>query len=140
MLQHDLLIPADNELNIRTLNDVAAEYFALGLKDLSYQIWDNLYQKLQDNADTCKQLLPVISCNMANMLRHAGADEEAYQVLTQGLRGCFGSGRAYAMPELIMQLLILRIKEGEKEAPHTDLPLEEILERNFILYFDQQDS
>ena len=137
MLQHNLLIPADNEPNIRTLNDVAAEYFALGLKDLSYQIWDNLYQKLEYHAASSSRLLPVISCNMGNMLRQAGDDKEAYNVLTKGLKGCFGSGCTYAMPELITQLFILWIKSGQKEP--LCLPLNNLTEQNFILYFEKQD-
>ena len=51
---------------------------------------------------------------MGNMLRQTGYHEEAYRVLTQGLRRCFGTGSVYAMPELLTQLSLLGMKSGHK--------------------------
>lgn len=112
MYHRYFLVSANHELNLKTLNNVAVEYFELGLRHLSYQIWDELYHEIQYNADKYEELLPVISCNMGNMLRQTGYYEEAYRVLTQGLRRCFGTGSMYAMPELITQLSILGKKSG----------------------------
>ncbi|MDE7310683.1 MAG: hypothetical protein K2N87_03525 [Eubacterium sp.] len=156
MLQYDFLLSADNELNIKTLNDVAVEYFTLGLKDLSYRIWDELYHKIQDDSNACKGLLPVISCNMGNMLRRTGYHEEAYRVLTQGLKGCFGSGNIDAMPELIIQLSILRMQAGHKQTADSmysfgkhifcwsrqteiRLSLEDMMEQDILIHFGEND-
>lgn len=149
-----LMMPAENEMSIRTLNDVAVEYFELGLQHLSYQIWDELYHKIQRNAKDYEALMPVVSCNMGNMLRRTGYYEEAWQVLTQGLKRCFGTGTMYAMPELIMQLSILRLKLGNAEAANSlysfgkniflwsrqmqiHQRLEDVLERDFLLYCEE---
>lgn len=148
------MMPTENELSIRTLNNVAVEYFELGLQDLSYQIWDELYHKIQSNAKDYEALMPVVSCNMGNMLRQTGYYEEAWQVLTQGLKRCFGTGAIYAMPELVMQLSILRLKFGNMEAANSlysfgkniflwsrqmqiDQTLEDVLERDFLLYCEE---
>lgn len=157
MLHYELLICADHALNIKTLNDVAVEYFTLGLKDLSYQIWDELYHMIQGDSKTCEGLLPVISCNMGNMLRRTGYDEEAYRVLTQGLKSCFGSGHIYAMPELIIQLSILQMRSGCKETADSmysfgrhifhwsrqadlKLSLEDMMEQDFLLNFEEHNA
>lgn len=148
------MMPTENELNIRTLNNVAVEYFELGLQDLSYQIWDELYHKIQSNTKDYEEFMPIVSCNMGNMLRQTGYYEEAWQVLTQGLKRCFGTGAIYAMPELIMQLSILRLKFGNMEAANSlysfgkniflwsrqmqiDQTLEDVLERDFLLYCEE---
>lgn len=149
-----LMMPTENEMSIRTLNNVAVEYFELGLRDLSYQIWDELYHKIQRNASDYDALMPVISCNMGNMLRQTSYHEEAWQVLTQGLKRCFGAGTIYGMPELIIQLSILQLKSGNVEAANSlysfgknvflwsrqtqiDQPLEAVLERDFLLYCEE---
>ena len=41
------LMSADKELNIKTLNNVAVEYFTLGMQNVSYQIWYELYNEIQ---------------------------------------------------------------------------------------------
>lgn len=151
MINPYFLMSEDNNLHSRTLNDIAVEYFELGLHDLSYQIWDALYHGLQNHANDCEDLLPVLSCNMGNMLRQTGCYEEAGRILTQGLKRCFGTGCIYAMPELILQLSILWMKSGKKEAADSlysfgrtifcwsraytvNLPIEAMIERNFLLY------
>ena len=114
-MQHSyFLMSADKELSIKTLNNVAVEYFEWGLQNAAYQIWDELYHEIQCSTDDFEQFLPVISCNMGNMLRQTGYHEEAYRVLTQGLRRCFGTGSVYAMPELLTQLSLLGMKSGHK--------------------------
>ena len=137
------MMTTENEMSIRTLNNVAVEYFELGLRNLSYQIWDDY-----------DALMPVISCNMGNMLRQTGYHEEAWQVLTQGLKRCFGAGTIYGMPELIIQLAILQLKSGDVAAANSlysfgkniflwsrqtqiDQPLEAVLERDFLLYCEE---
>ena len=80
---------ARTPLIVKTLNNVAVEYFELGLKDLSYQILDTLYRDVSDCIENCGDLLPVISCNMGNMLRQSGYYEEAYRICRQGLTDCF---------------------------------------------------
>jgi len=114
MYHRYFLVSANHELNLKTLNNVAVEYFELGLRHLSYQICDELYHEIQYHADKYEEFLPVISCNMGNMLRQTGYHEEAYRVLTQGLRRCFGTGSVYAMPELLTQLSLLGMKSGHK--------------------------
>ena len=111
MFYYQLLMSSDKELDIKTLNNVAVNYFELGLWDLSYQIWDELYHGIQSSPENYSVLLPVISCNMGNALRQTGYYEEAYRVLMQGLKRCCGTGAIYAMPELVMQLSILRMKQ-----------------------------
>ena len=61
------MMTTENEMSIRTLNNVAVEYFELGLRNLSYQIWDELYHKIQRDASDYDALKPVISCNKGNM-------------------------------------------------------------------------
>ena len=68
MQHYYFLMSADKELNIKTLNDVAVEYFELGLQYAAYQIWDELYHEIQCSTDGFEQLLPVISCTIGNML------------------------------------------------------------------------
>lgn len=155
MQQLYFVISADNELNIKTLNNVAVEYFELGLQHLSYQIWDELYHEIQRSKKSYEALLPVISCNMGNMLRQTGYYEEAYRVLTQGLKGCFDTGDVYAMPKLMMQLSILWIKLGNTAEANSmysflkkifrwsgqmDLSqfIEEVMERDFLLYCEEK--
>lgn len=150
-----LLMAADNELHIKTLNNVAVEYFGLGLQDLSYQIWDELYHKIQSDSKGYEELLPVISCNMGNVLRQTGYYEEAGRVLTQGLKRCFGTGKTYAMPELIMQLSILRMISGHAQEANSmysfgkniyrwsrqinmGQSIEDIMERDFLLYCEEK--
>lgn len=152
---HSLIqMPAGSLLNIKTLNDVAVKYFELGLQDLSYQIWDKLYHEIQGNSQHSKELLPIICCNMGNMLRQTGYYEEAYLVCRQGLKWCFGADMTYAMPELIIQLSILCLKLGyadgaeplyslgkntffwsRQETIHQTI--EEIMEQDFLLYFKE---
>lgn len=149
------VMSADNEMDIKTLNNVAVEYFELGLQHLSYQIWDELYHEIQRNENAYERLLPVISCNMGNMLRQTGYYEEAYRVLTQGLKRCFDTGAIYAMPELIMQLSILWMKLGNtteanfmysfcKKIFHwsrqmdINQSIEEVMERDFLLYCEEK--
>ncbi len=151
MQHYYFLMSADKELNIKTLNDVAVEYFELGLQYAAYQIWDELYHEIQCSTDGFEQLLPVISCNMGNMLRKTGYYEEAYRVLTQGLKRCFGTGSIYALPELLTQLSILRMKSGNTQEAHSMYSLgkniflwsrqidigqsiEEVMDRDFLLY------
>ena len=69
MSQYQVLISADNQLDIKTLNNVAVDYFEMGLWDLSYQIWAGLYHDIQRHSKDQGGLLPVICCNMANVLR-----------------------------------------------------------------------
>ena len=149
------IMSADSELNIKTLNNVAVEYFELGLQHLSYQIWDELYHEIQRSEKDYEGLMPVISCNMGNMLRQTGYYEEAYRVLTQGLKKCFGTGAIYAMPELIIQLSILWMKLGNKAEANSmysfckkifrwsrqmdiSQPIEEVMERDFLLYCEEK--
>lgn len=148
------MMPTESTINIRTLNNVAVEYFELGLQNLSYQIWDELYHKIQSNVKDYETLMPVISCNMGNMLRQTGYYEEAWQVLTQGLKRCFGTGTIYAMPELVLQLSILQLKLGNAEAANSlysfgkniflwsrqlqiSQHLEDVLEQDFLLYCEE---
>lgn len=151
MFYYQLLMSSDRELGIKTLNNVAVNYFELGLWDLSYQIWDELYHGIQSSPENYNGLLPVISCNMGNALRQAGYYEEAYGVLMQGLKRCFGTGTIYAMPELILQLSIVRMKRGNTEEAKSlytfgknifrwsrqssmNQSIEEIMEQDFLLY------
>lgn len=115
MAQYQFLMSTDKEQNIRTLNNVAVEYFGLGLQDLSYQIWDELFHKIQRSPENYDGLLPVISCNMGNVLRQTGYYEEAYRICRQGLKRCFGTGAIDAMPELVLQLSILNKQLGNAE-------------------------
>lgn len=154
MQQLYFVISADNERNLKTLNNVAVEYFELGLQHLSYQIWDELYHEIQRSGKDYEGLMPVISCNMGNMLRRTGYHEEAYRVLTQGLKRCFGTGAVYAMPELMIQLFILWMKQGNmaeadpvysyckkifrwSRQPDISHSIEEIMERDFLLYCEE---
>lgn len=151
------LISADKELNIKTLNNVAVEYFTLGMQNVSYQIWDELYHEIQCSADNYEEFLPIISCNMGNMLRRTGYYKEAYHVLTQGVKRCFGTGSIYALPELLTQLSILRMKFGNKQEANSMYSLgrhifrwsrqidmkqsiEEIMEQDFLLYCEETNS
>lgn len=151
------LMSADKELNIKTLNNVAVEYFTLGMQNVSYQIWDELYHEIQCSTDNFEEFLPVISCNMGNMLRRTGYYEESYHVLTQGLKRCFGTGSIYALPELFMQLSILRMKFGNTQEANSMYSLgkhifrwsrqidmkqsiEEIMEQDFLLYCEETNS
>ena len=151
------LMSADKELNIKTLNNVAVEYFTLGMQNVSYQIWDELYHEIQCSTDNFEEFLPVISCNMGNMLRRTGYYEEAYHVLTQALKRCFGTGSIYALPELFMQLSILRMKFGNTQEANSMYSLgkhifrwsrqidmkqsiEEIMEQDFLLYCEETNS
>lgn len=148
MQQLYFAMSADNELNIKTLNNVAVEYFELGLQHLSYQIWDELYHEIQRSEKSYEGLLPVISCNMGNMLRQTGYYEEAYRVLTQGLKRCFDTGNVYAMPKLITQLSILLIKLGNTAETkkifrwsgqmHLSQFIEEVMKRDFLLYYEEK--
>ncbi|MCI9124012.1 MAG: hypothetical protein HFH35_08035 [Eubacterium sp.] len=144
---------ARTPLIVKTLNNVAVEYFELGLKDLSYQILDTLYHDVSDCIENCGDLLPVISCNMGNMLRQSGYYEEAYRICRQGLTDCFKTGFLYAVPELILQLSILCQYMGNpaqaesfyflgsvlfqwsrhKTVPYT---LYELMEQDFLLYYE----
>lgn len=152
MLQHcPLLISADNERNMKTLNNVAVEYFQWGLQDISYQIWDGLFHEIQRSSKDYGGLMPVISCNMGNVLRQTGYYEEAYRVLMQGLKRCFGAGVTDAMPELILQLSIVSMKFGYTEKAQSlytfginilrwsrresvEQTMEEAMEQDFLLY------
>ena len=152
-MQHSyFLMSADKELSIKTLNNVAVEYFEWGLQNAAYQIWDELYHEIQCSTDDFEQFLPVISCNMGNMLRQTGYYEEAYGVLTQGLKRCFGTGSIYALPELLTQLSILGMKFGKTQEAHSmyflgkhiflwsrqlDIgqSIEEVMDRDFLLYY-----
>lgn len=151
------LMSADKKLNIKTLNNVAVEYFTLGMQNISYQIWDELYHEIQCSTDNFEEFLPVISCNMGNMLRRTGYYEEAYRVLTQGLKRCFVTGSIYALPELFMQLSILRMKLGNTQEANSMYSLgkhifrwsrqidmkqsiEEIMEQDFLLYCKETNS
>ncbi len=157
MFYYQLLMSSDKELDIKTLNNVAVNYFELGLWDLSYQIWDELYHGIQSSPENYSVLLPVISCNMGNALRQTGYYEEAYRVLMQGLKRCCGTGAIYAMPELVMQLSILRMKRGNiQEAKslysfgknifcwsrQSDMnqSIEEIMEQDFLLYCTEENA
>lgn len=110
-----LLMSSDKESNIKTLNNVAVEYFALGMQNVSYQIWDELYHEIQCSAADYEKFLPVVSCNMGNMLRQTGYYKEAYHVLTQGLKRCFDTGSIYALPELLIQLSLIKINLGNTQ-------------------------
>ena len=151
MFDYQLLLSADKEMDIKILNNVAVNYFELGLWDLSYQIWDELYHGIQSSPENYNMLMPVISCNMGNALRQTGYYEEAYRVLMQGLKRCCGTGVIYAMPELILQLSILRMKRGNIQEANLlytlgknifcwsrqldmDKSIEEIMEQDFLLY------
>lgn len=146
-----LLMSVDKESNIKTLNNVAVEYFALGMQNVSYQIWDELYHEIQCNAPDYEKFLPVISCNMGNMLRQTGYYEEAYHVLVQGLRRCFDTGSIYALPELLMQLSLIKVclnntqkadsmysfsKHILQWSRHADTgqSIEDLMEQDFLLY------
>lgn len=142
---------AKDALGIKTLNNVAVEYFELGLRDLPHHIWDELYHGIQGSRGNCEELLPVISCNMGNSLRQAGCYEEAYRVCRQGLKSCFGTGVIYAMPELTLQTAILCRKLGAFEEAKSlysfgknifrwsrqvniNQTIEEMMEQDFLLY------
>lgn len=102
---------------VRVLNDVAVEYFEMGLQELSYKIWSQIYQELlEQKADLrVERILPVVSCNMGNVLRRRGEYERAYQVCRRGLQWCFGTGAIDAAPELSFQLATLCLRFGDKE-------------------------
>ncbi len=151
MRYYQLLMSSEKELSIKTLNNVAVNYFELGLWDLSYQIWAELYHGIQRSSENYNGLLPVISCNMGNALRQTGYYEEAYRVLMQGLKRCFVTGAIYALPELILQLSIVRMKRGNTEEAKSlysfgksifrwsrqanmNQSMEEIMEQDFLLY------
>lgn len=140
---------------IITLNDVAVEYFRLGLQDLSYHIWEEQYHDIQGHFENFEELLPVVSCNMGNALRHAGCYEEAYRICRQGLKSCFGTGVIYAMPELTIQEAILFKMLGAAEEAkslfsfgknifcwtrHVKIrqTMEEMMQWDFLLQFEPQ--
>lgn len=147
--------PSADMQKIITLNDVAVEYFRLGLQDLSYHIWEELYHDIQGHFEDFEGLLPVVSCNMGNALRHAGYYEEAYRVCRQGLKSCFGTGIIYAMPELTIQESLLFMKLGAVEEAKSLFAfgknifcwsrnvkirqtMEEMMQRDFLLQFEPQ--
>ena len=155
MSQYQVLISADNQLDIKTLNNVAVDYFEMGLWDLSYQIWAGLYHDIQRHSKDQGGLLPVICCNMANVLRQTDYYIEAYQICRQGLKWCFGAGTVYAIPELIIQMSILYVKIGDvkkaeslysfgKNIFHWSRParidetIDEIMEQDFLLYCNEE--
>ncbi len=136
---------------MKNLNDLAVEYFELGLNELSYQIWDSLLQAVQNNSKEKKELLPVISCNMGNALRKNGEYEEAGRICWVGLKSCLETGAVYAMPELILQLSALCMERGEREKAkwlylfgswsfsrsrqeNIDKTMEELMRQDFLLY------
>jgi len=138
--------------SVKTLNDVAVGYYEMGLYELSYKIWNQLYDKLVELKGGLEneRLLPVISCNMGTVLRRKGEYERAFAVCRQGLLCCFGTGAIAAAPELSFQLAALHLRFGEKE--HASVmylfgkqclrwirqkewcqPIEAFMERDFIL-------
>lgn len=155
MSQNQVLISADNQLNIKTLNNVAVEYFEMGLWDVSYQIWAELYHSIQRHSKDQSGLLPVICCNMANALRQTDYCIEAYRICRQGLKWCFGTGAVYAVPELTIQMAILCGKIGDAKKAEAlysfgknifhwsrqariDETIDEIMEQDFLLYCNEE--
>ncbi len=142
---------------IKTLNNVAVEYFELGLQNISYQIWNGLYCSMQHNAGNDRSLLPIISCNMGNVLRRTGYYEEAYFICIHGLQYCFETGTFCAVPELILQLSDLYLKFGQSEKAelsysfgikvfqwirqeHIYQTIDEMTEQDFLLYCNENAS
>lgn len=141
-----------NSLNsLNSLNNVAVDYFSMGLRELSYQIWDELYQEICGNEGKKEGLLAAVSCNMGNALRQNGSYEEAYQVCRQGLQSCFEKGATSALPELVLQLSVLCMKMGEREKAKwlyifgrhilcwtkhgsCEQTMEEMMKRDFLVY------
>lgn len=152
-MHNQLQMKAGNVPNIKTLNNVAVAYFQWGLQELSYQIWEQLYQEILTNPQNCHELLPVLNCNMGNMLRQSGHYEEASLMCQQGLKWCFAAGKTYAVPELIIQLAIIRLKTGDldgarplyslganlfqwsKQEETFYQSIEEMAEQDFLLYY-----
>lgn len=136
----------------KTLNNVAVEYFKLGLQKVSYQILDGLYHEIKGNSDECQELMPVISCNLGYMLRQNNNYDEAYMVCKQGIRCCFDTNEISAMPELILQIAILSMNLGNTQkakyffmlgkdvfqwSRHTymNYSLEEMMQQSFLMYY-----
>lgn len=143
---------ANREQIAKTLNNVAVEYFKLGLQSVSYQILDGLYHAMLNSLDECKDLMPVISCNLGYMLRQNSNYDEAYMVCKQGIRCCFDTNEISAMPELILQIAILSMYLGNTQkakyiftlgkdafqwSRHTymNYSFEEIMQQNFLMYY-----
>lgn len=143
---------ANREQTAKTLNNVAVEYFKLGLQSVSYQILDGLYHAMENSLDKYKDLMPVISCNLVYMLRQNSNYDEAYMVCRQGIRCCFDTNEISAMPELILQIAILSMHLGNTQkakyfftlgkdvfqwSRHTymNYSFEEIMQQNFLIYY-----
>ena len=133
MKQIQVLISADNPLNIKTLNNVAVEYFEMGLWDLSYQIWAELYHTIQRQPNN-QGLMPIISCNMGNVLRQTGYYTEAFHICRQGLKWCFGTGRIYAIQDAESLYSFGKSIFHWSRRSHIQKTLDEILEQDFLLY------
>ncbi len=152
MACNKVLMKAQDALAIKTLNNVAVEYFELGLENVSYYIWDELFHGIQCDPGKNNELLPIISCNMGNALRKTGYYEEAYRVCWRGLQCCFGTGAIYAVPELLIQLSIIKMKfekADEAKMLYTlgqktflwirktnidQITIEELAEEDFLMY------
>lgn len=143
---------ADKEQMAKTLNNVAVEYFKLGLQKVSYQIWDGLYYAIKNSMDECKELMPVVSYNFGYMLRQNSYYDEAYVVCIQGIRCCFDTNTISAMPELILQIAALSMELGNTQkakyifalgkdvfewSRHTymNCSLEDMMQQNYLMYY-----
>ena len=143
----------DKEQMAKTLNNVAVEYFKLGLKEVSFQIWDGLYHAMKNSLADCKGLMPVISYNLGYILRQNSYYDKAYVVCRQGIRCCFDTNTISAMPELILQIAVLSMELGNIQkakyifalgrdvfewSRHTymNCSLEEMMQQNFLMYYE----
>lgn len=157
MVFSPIQISANDKLTTQTLNNVAVEYYRLGLKKVSYQIWDDLYHAPPCRFGNCRSVMPIISCNFGNILRQGSYYEEACQVCSQGIQLCFETGIITAMPELILQLSVLHMALGHMETANTlflygkkifgwsrkiqlQQTLEEIMDQEFLLYCNETDE
>lgn len=101
--------------------------------------------------------MPIISCNLGNILRQSSYFEEASQVCRQGIKLCFETGIITAMPELILQLSVLHMDLGHIETANSlflfgkeifgwsrqiqlHQTLEEIMDQEFLLYCNENDE
>lgn len=143
---------ADKEQMAKTLNNVAVEYFKLGLQKVSYQIWDGLYFAMRNKLGDCKELMPVVSYNFGYMLRKNSYYDEAYLVYMQGIQCCFDTNTISAMPELILQIAALSMELGNTQkaksifelgknalewSRHTymNCSLEDMMQQTYLMYY-----
>ena len=69
------------DAHFQELNNVAVKYFEKGLYDVACRIWHRLYHEMKADPamkESNIQILPVIICNLGNVLWQLGYDAKTY--------------------------------------------------------------